>query len=66
MNIAFRVNCDEALEAKFVKEGAEANLTDLKGHRSVGGCRASLYNAMPMEGVEALINFMKDFKAANQ
>jgi len=51
MNIAFRVNCDEALETKFVKEGAEANLTDLKGHRSVGGCRASFYNAMPMEGV---------------
>jgi phosphoserine aminotransferase len=66
MNIAFRVNCDEALEAKFVKEGAERNLTDLKGHRSVGGCRASIYNAMPMEGVEALIEFMNDFKAANQ
>jgi len=66
MNIAFRVKCDEALEVKFVKESAEANLTDLKGHRSVGGCRASLYNAMPMEGVEALIDFMKYFKAANK
>jgi len=49
-----------------VKESAEMNLTDLKGHRSVGGCRASLYNAMPMEGVEALIDFMKYFKATNK
>jgi phosphoserine aminotransferase len=55
MNISFRVKCDQALEAKFVTEAAKANLTDLQGHRSVGGCRASIYNAMPKEGVDALI-----------
>ncbi len=65
MNIPFRVNNDEKLEAKFVVEANAAGLTDLSGHRSVGGCRASLYNAMPIEGVEALIAFMKKFKAEN-
>lgn len=65
MNIPFRVNQNEDLEKKFVKESAEAGLLDLAGHRSVGGCRASLYNAMPIEGVHALIAFMEKFKAEN-
>jgi len=58
MNLPFRVKSDEALEAKFLKEADKAGFIELKGHRSVGGCRASLYNAMPYEGVEALIDFM--------
>ncbi len=61
MNIPFRVKCDEALETKFLKEAEKAGLIELKGHRSVGGCRASCYNAMPIEGVEALVAFMKKF-----
>jgi len=65
INIPFRVCSDDALEAKFIAEATAANLVDLKGHRSVGGCRASLYNAMPVEGVHALIAFMEQFKAAN-
>lgn len=65
MNIPFRVKSDEALEAKFLKEAESAGLIELKGHRSVGGCRASLYNAMTLEGVEALISFMKKFQEAN-
>lgn len=65
INIPFRVCEDEALEAKFIAEATKANLIDLKGHRSVGGCRASLYNAMPVEGVTALIEFMTQFKANN-
>ena len=66
MNIPFRVKKDEQLENKFLKEAAEQGLIELKGHRSVGGCRASCYNAMPIEGVEALINFMKKFRDENQ
>lgn len=66
MNIPFRVKKDDTLEAKFLKEAAAANLVELKGHRSVGGCRASIYNAMPYEGVEALVNFMKKFRDENQ
>ena len=66
MNIPFRVKKDEKLENKFLKEAQEAGLIELKGHRSVGGCRASIYNAMPIEGVEALINFMKKFRDENQ
>lgn len=66
MNIPFRVKSDDKLEAKFLKEAAEIGLIELKGHRSVGGCRASCYNAMPIEGVEALINFMKKFREENQ
>jgi phosphoserine aminotransferase len=65
MNIPFRVKKDEKLEAKFLKEAQEAGLIELKGHRSVGGCRASIYNAMPVEGVEALVNFMKKFRDEN-
>jgi len=64
MNVTFRLPSEE-LEKKFVGEGAEAGLMGLKGHRSVGGCRASIYNAMPYEGVEELVNFMKRFRTAN-
>jgi phosphoserine aminotransferase len=64
MNVTFRLPSEE-LEKKFIAEGAENDLIGLKGHRSVGGCRASIYNAMPYEGVEALVEFMKKFKAAN-
>jgi len=60
MNVPFRLP-DEALDAPFLKESEAAGLTALKGHRSVGGMRASIYNAMPIAGVEALIAFMKDF-----
>jgi phosphoserine aminotransferase len=65
MNIPFRVKKDDKLEAKFLKEAADEGLIELKGHRSVGGCRASVYNAMPIEGVEALITFMKKFREQN-
>lgn len=60
MNIPF-VLADSALDAKFLSEAAAAGLTSLKGHRSVGGIRASLYNAMPEAGVDALVDFMGDF-----
>lgn len=65
MNIPF-VTGNEELDAKFVKEAKEAGFVNLKGHRSVGGMRASIYNAMPMEGVEALVDFMKKFEAENK
>lgn len=65
MNVVFRVNFDEKLEAKFLKEAATHDLKELGGHRSVGGMRASIYNAMPTEGVHALIAFMKKFKSEN-
>ena len=64
MNVPF-VTGDEALDAKFVKEAAAAGFQNLKGHRTVGGMRASIYNAMPMEGVEALVAFMKKFEQEN-
>ncbi|MBQ2985865.1 MAG: 3-phosphoserine/phosphohydroxythreonine transaminase [Tyzzerella sp.] len=64
MNVPF-VTGDADLDAKFVKEAKEAGFENLKGHRSVGGMRASIYNAMPMEGVEALVAFMKKFEEAN-
>lgn len=64
MNVPF-VTGDADLDAKFVKEAKEAGLENLKGHRSVGGMRASIYNAMPYEGVEALVAFMKKFEEAN-
>ena len=53
------------MDAKFVKEATEAGFVNLKGHRSVGGMRASIYNAMPMEGVEKLVEFMKKFEEEN-
>jgi phosphoserine aminotransferase len=61
MNVTFRLP-SEALEKEFVKEGEDRGLDGLKGHRSVGGIRASIYNAMPTAGVEALANFMREFK----
>lgn len=64
MNVPF-VTGDAELDAKFVKEAKEAGLENLKGHRSVGGMRASIYNAMPKEGVEALVAFMKKFEEEN-
>ena len=64
MNITFRLPSEE-LEKKFIDEAAGKGLGGLKGHRSVGGCRASTYNAMPIEGVEALVDFMKEFEKAN-
>ena len=64
MNVPFVTGSAE-LDAKFVKEAKEAGLENLKGHRSVGGMRASIYNAMPMEGVEKLVEFMKKFEAEN-
>jgi len=64
MNVVFRTGSDE-LDAKFVKESVEAGFTNLKGHRSVGGMRASIYNAMPMEGVEKLCDFIKAFDKKN-
>ncbi|MEY8355705.1 3-phosphoserine/phosphohydroxythreonine transaminase [Lachnospiraceae bacterium 54-53] len=62
MNVPFVTGNDE-LDALFVKESKAAGFENLKGHRTVGGMRASIYNAMPMEGVEALVAFMKDFEA---
>ena len=64
MNVPF-VTGDADLDAKFVKEAKEAGFENLKGHRSVGGMRASIYNAMPMEGVEKLVEFMRKFEAEN-
>ncbi len=64
MNVPFVTGNDE-LDAKFVKEATAAGFVNLKGHRSVGGMRASIYNAMPIEGVEKLVEFMKAFEEAN-
>ena len=64
MNVPF-VTGDADLDAKFVKEAKEAGFENLKGHRSVGGMRASIYNAMPIEGVEKLVEFMRAFEARN-
>lgn len=65
MNVPF-VTGDKDLDAKFVKEATEAGFVNLKGHRTVGGMRASIYNAMPIEGVEKLVEFMKKFEAENK
>ena len=62
MNVPF-VTGDKELDALFVKEAKAAGFENLKGHRSVGGMRASIYNAMPYEGVEALVKFMAEFEA---
>ncbi len=64
MNVPFQLR-DDALDAAFLKESEAAGLLALKGHRSVGGMRASIYNAMPLAGVEALIGFMQDFARRN-
>lgn len=64
MNVPFVIG-DADMEKKFIKEAEAAGLLNLKGHRSVGGMRASIYNAMPLEGVRALVDFMKKFEADN-
>ena len=64
MNVTF-VTGNPDLDKKFAKEAGEAGLKNVKGHRSVGGMRASIYNAMPIEGVEALVKFMKEFAQNN-
>ena len=64
MNITFRLSSED-LEKQFVKEATRAGLDGLKGHRSVGGMRASIYNAFPEEGVDALVSFMKEFERAH-
>ena len=64
MNVPFTLPREE-LDVKFLKESETAGLLALKGHRAVGGMRASIYNAMPLEGVQALVDFMKDFAARN-
>ena len=64
MNVPF-ITGNKELDAKFVKEAQEAGFENLKGHRTVGGMRASIYNAMPVEGVESLVNFMKNFEKEN-
>ncbi len=65
MNVPF-VTGDDDLNAKFIKEATAAGLVNLKGHRTVGGMRASIYNAMPVEGVKALVEFMKKFETENK
>ena len=64
MNVPFTLK-DASLDAKFLQEAEARGLSQLKGHRSVGGMRASIYNAMPMEGVEALVDFLEEFRAQN-
>ena len=62
MNVPFMLDAPE-LDQRFMDEASEAGLTNLQGHRSVGGMRASIYNAMPDQGVQALIGFMSDFES---
>ena len=64
MNVTF-VTGNEELDKKFCAGAAERGIVNIKGHRSVGGMRASIYNAMPKEGVEALVKYMDDFAKAN-
>ncbi len=64
MNVTFRIR-NESLEAKFVEEAKKNDIIGIKGHRSVGGLRASIYNAMPIEGVKTLVDFMKNFAIKN-
>ena len=64
MNVPFRLR-DDQLDAKFLQQAEARGLSQLKGHRSVGGMRASIYNAMPLEGVEALVEFMEEFRRRN-
>ena len=64
--VDFRIQNNEELEAKFVREATEKGLSGLKGHRSVGGLRASIYNALPLASIEALIEFMSEFESVNK
>jgi len=61
MNVTFRLPSEE-LEQQFVAEATDQGLVGLKGHRSVGGCRASIYNSLPVESVEVLVDFMNEFE----
>jgi phosphoserine aminotransferase len=65
MNVCFK-STSEALDEKFIKEAKAAGFDNLKGYRTVGGMRASIYNAMPIEGVKALVEFMRAFELANE
>lgn len=65
MNVPFRIRNDPELENKFVAEAAKLNMLQLKGHRSVGGIRASLYNAVSLDQVKVLVDFMKTFYEKN-
>ncbi|HWP10596.1 MAG TPA: 3-phosphoserine/phosphohydroxythreonine transaminase, partial [Ramlibacter sp.] len=62
MNVPFKLK-DDSLDGAFLKGAEAAGMLQLKGHRSVGGMRASIYNAMPIEGVKALVAYMKEFEA---
>jgi phosphoserine aminotransferase len=64
MNVTFRLPSED-LEKAFIKEATAAGFDGLKGHRSVGGLRASIYNAFPEEGVNALVQFMREFEKKN-
>jgi phosphoserine aminotransferase len=64
MNVPFFLN-DESRNEAFLTQARERGLVQLKGHKSVGGMRASIYNAMPLEGVEALVDFMREFERAS-
>jgi phosphoserine aminotransferase len=64
MNVPFRLK-DDALDAEFLKGAQARGMLQLKGHRSVGGMRASIYNAMSVAGVQALVDYMKEFEAAH-
>ena len=64
MNVVFRLSSEE-LEARFVKEGLAAGFVGIKGHRSVGGIRVSIYNANGLDAVQTVVAFMKDFAAKN-
>ena len=64
LHLSFRLSSEE-LEAKFVKESTSAGFDGLKGHRSVGGMRASIYNAFPEAGIDALVDFMREFERKN-
>ena len=61
MNVPFKLR-DESLDGAFLKGAQQRGLLQLKGHRSVGGMRASIYNAMPIEGVQALVDYMREFE----
>jgi len=63
MNVTFRLQAGEALEKQFIKEAGERGIKGVGGHRSVGGIRTSIYNAVTLEQVEALVAFMKEFRA---
>ena len=64
MNVTF-ITGDKNLDDKFIKEANKVGIVNIKGHRTVGGMRASIYNAMPIEGVKYLVEFMKRFEAEN-